>query len=260
MENSFTETPAITSREFCSPQRLEQEKDNIYFQQFCKAREELKEFPAATDIIKQDQKMPEQLLVQKVTDIEKALNKQIYGMSTPNEKGVEKVLLEMSSSQREQIAQAYEAKHGKPLLREFANKFEPSSLAYHSLKGLLLRTDSQNSMVAVQLHNALKTLEQTSIDIDKSDQGAAAGFIRANGKGGGVIATFDLISSFTNRSYRNHQNKSLGEVVNKMTPQDVAEMKAEHRRMFRRDIGDMVENTPGLSKVAKQAFRDKGIE
>lgn len=260
MENSIKEvTPQITSREFCSPQRLEQERDNKYFQDFCRSVADLKDFPSPNDLLKIEKKA-EPAISQKLAEVEKALNKTTLKLSNPDSEALEKLFVESSSSQRQQIQKSYEEKNKKPLLKEMSEKFDPMSANYHNLKGLLLRSDSENSMIAVQLHNAIKKVESTSNRIDQTDEGASAGYLRTGGKGGGLIATIDLISSMANRGSRYFQNKSLGEVVSKMTPQDVAEMKAEHMRIYRRDLGDMVENTPGLSKAARQAFREKGIE
>lgn len=263
MENSIKEvTPSITSREFCSPQRLEQEPDNKYFQDFCKSVVDLKDFPAANDLIRDERSgvVEKPSISQKLADIEKALSRTTLKLSNPDADALEKTFVELNASQREQVQKAYEEKNKKPLLKEIAAKFDPMSADYHNLKGLLLRSDSENSMIAVQLHNAIKKVAKTSSDIEKTDEGASAGYLRTGGKGGGLIATIDLISSLAGRGSRYFQNKSLGEVVSKMTAQDVAEMKSEHMRIYRRDIGDMVENTPGLSKAARQAFKEKGIE
>jgi len=250
---------AITLREFCSPEKLEQNNDNQYYQRFCKSSANLKDFPAPQDVFVEVQK-PDSASTDKMLQLEAALNRTTLKLSTPDVRVMEKLFEESSASERAQIKAAFENKNHKSLLTVMGDKLGPASEKYHNLKGLLLRSDSENSMVAVQLHDALKKIEKTSHNIDKSGEGAAAGYIRKPGKSGGAIATIDLIDNLLSRGLRRSENKSLAEAINKMGDKDVVEMKSEHMRIYRRDIADMVENTPGLSQKARDLFRQKGIE
>lgn len=248
-------------KDLCNQSNLEQEKDNKYFQDVCKAAmksgSELSGFPKSTELLAEDENKIA-AAAYKVTDIEKALNHKTVGLSNPDSKALEKIFRDSSAAEREAFSKAYTGKTQKNLLDELGTKFEKGSDKYHLLKGLLLRSDSPNSMLAVELHHALKHIESMSNDIEKDTEGAVGGLSRS--KPGGVVAVLDLAVSIAARGARRTENKSLGAHLKDMTPADVQEMKSEHMRMFRRDIGDMIENTKGLSKQAKQAFAEKGID
>lgn len=258
--NRAGDSPASV-KELCSASNLEKEKDNTYFKQVCaaalSANSDLPGFPKTTDILSDREKDIADAAV-KAADLERALNNKTLGLSAPKTKELVKILHDEPAAGREAIAKAYETKNQRSLLGDLGNRYDKRSEDYHVLKGLLLRSDSPNSLAAVELHQTLKKIEATSDTIETTTEGAVGGLSRS--KPGGVIAVLDLGVSLLGRAARRGENKSLGAYLDKMSASDINEMKSEHMRIYRRDLADMVENTKGLSKEAKQVFLNKGIQ
>ena len=255
-----TETPQSV-KELCSSENLEREKDNKYFLEVCKAATNndlaLKGFPASSELLANNENKLV-LAAQKAVEVESALNHKTLKLSNPDSRALEKIFREGSTAEREAIAKAYATRTQRNLIDDLGSKYDRTSDQYHLLKGLLLRSDSPNSLVAVELHSHLHRIDNMSHQIEKSSEGAAGGLTRS--KPGGIVAVVDLATSMIGMGARRAENKSLGTYIAEMTPSDVQEMKSEHKRMYRRDIGDMIENTKGLSKDARKAFVAKGIE
>jgi hypothetical protein len=161
------------------------------------------------------------------------------------------------------MQQMYSDTKHKTILQEMARVYGPASQDYHHLKGLLLRNDSPASMAAVDLHMRLMQIEKQAKDIDRADKGTSTGFwnnfIDNDEIDPGTQGTIDAFSSLAGSLAKGAANKDLAKTLGTLNAKDLQELKSEHQRIYRRDIGDMVENTNGLSNAAREAFNKLGI-
>ncbi len=225
-------------------------------------------FPSGKDLI-QSQPAPEKAIdkahVQSlVNTLDKAINSRFFGTATPDGKTIERTLNSASKAERDEIQKIYQEQKHKPLLESLGNVYGTASSDYHKFKGLVLKDDSKASADAIAIHMKLMEIDKQSFEIAKNNKGVDTGFFNnaidndefSAGTGGAI----DALSSLAGSAARNSLNKELSNMINKLDPNEIRELRQEHLRIYRRDIADMAENTHGISDQAKKAFGKAGIQ
>jgi len=217
-------------------------------------------FPASKDLVAPTvDKAHEQ---NDLRQLEKAVKGGFWG---PDKDTVEKTLTSANSAERAMLQQDFANDQHKPLLQAFAEQFSGTgSEDYHRLKGLLLRDDSPESMAAVNLHMQLMQIDDQSKQIALHNKGTNTGFdnnlIDNNSFDAGTAGGLDALGSLAGSFSRGQSNNELASAVAKIKPDQMTKIEAEHERIYRRDLGDLVENAQGLSDQALKAFKKFGVE
>lgn len=170
--------------------------------------------------------------------------------SAPNASVLENLLPTLSFEEREKIQNRYESTHDKSMLQTLKGGFDADDNNYMELKGLLLEKDSNASKTAVALHNDLVYVNQNDACVGRS--GALSNALSLSY--GSVLRTAALIANSDCLSQRSERNNAIVTAASKLQPAEIAEVKAEHKRIYGTDLGQLVKNTNGLSDPAKSSL------
>lgn len=178
----------------------------------------------------------------------------VFGYSSPMYSDLYKVLSSMSLPERRQAMTKYDGTHSQSMLDTLADGTRNSlsnQEMYQRIRGLLLQNDSPSSRTAVELHDRLTTLNTSRHNLDVNSEGAWLG----RGFPAAVDGFFEGVSAFDEFRTNNH----LVEAARKIRREDLPEIKAEHLRIYGRELHEMVADSRGLSEQSREELKKAGI-
>jgi len=126
----------------------------------------------------------------------------------------------------------------------------------------LLRDDTPESMAAVNLHMGLFGIDQIKRDQEREDSSTATGYENNLFHGRvspGVSGGLSMLGSIADGVSLGRHSKQLLETISKLSPQEVANIQKEHFRIYRRELGEMAEDTHGVDDNFVNAFKKAGF-
>ena len=201
--------------------------------------------------------------MENLSTVDKALSKKTWmGNDDPDIKNLDKTLREMSSDDRIKLQKDYADTKSGTLIQGFADKLGTTSEDYQRLKGLLMRDDSPESMAAVNLHMGLFNIDAIKRDQDKENSSTATGYENnlVHGRlSPGLSGGLSLLGSIVDGASLGKHSKELVDTLSKLSPQEVANIQKEHFRIYRRELGEMAEDTRGAYANVVATFKKKGF-
>ena len=184
--------------------------------------------------------------------IDRDVNEHFMGFGGVNVDSLGEIFSSKPEKERQELINEYNQSHKEPILETLGERLGTASGDYHYLKGLMLKKDTVGSDSAVKAHELLNGIQSSTHRMDVNFEG-----IRDRTASSAMVSG---LLSLKNKFEQLDRNDSLVALVGKLSQEEIAEMKSEHLRIYRRELGEMVENTIGVKAATIKALKNAGID